>query len=68
MICAAHAALRPGHTGMLTQEAPTVAVKTKDVDRYMANPDPGKPIILVYGPDAGLCAGTRRHAHPHIRG
>ncbi len=31
-----------------------VAVKTKDVDRYMANPDPGKPIILVYGPDAGL--------------
>ena len=31
-----------------------VAVKAKDVDRYMANPDPGKPIILVYGPDAGL--------------
>lgn len=31
-----------------------VALKAKDVDRYMAAPDPGKPTLLVYGPDAGL--------------
>jgi DNA polymerase III subunit delta len=31
-----------------------VAVKNADVDRYVARPDPAKPIILVFGPDAGL--------------
>ncbi len=31
-----------------------VALKAREVDRYMASPDPGKPIILVYGEDAGL--------------
>ena len=30
------------------------AYKTADVERFIARPDPGKPIILVYGPDAGL--------------
>ena len=30
------------------------AIKTTDVDRFIAKPDPGQPIVLVYGPDAGL--------------
>ena len=30
------------------------AIKAADVERFLARPDPGKPIILVYGPDAGL--------------
>lgn len=31
-----------------------VAVKAADVERFIARPDPGRPIVLVYGPDAGL--------------
>ncbi|HEY7243572.1 MAG TPA: DNA polymerase III subunit delta [Xanthobacteraceae bacterium] len=31
-----------------------VALKAREVERYIARPDPGKPIILVYGADAGL--------------
>jgi DNA polymerase-3 subunit delta len=31
-----------------------VAIKAADVDRFIARPDPGRPIVLVYGPDAGL--------------
>ena len=30
------------------------AIKAADVDRFVARPDPGQPIVLVYGPDAGL--------------
>ena len=30
------------------------AIKAADVDRFVAKPDPGQPIVLVYGPDAGL--------------
>ena len=30
------------------------AVKASDVDRFIARPDPGQPIVLIYGPDAGL--------------
>ncbi len=30
------------------------AIKTSDVDRFIAKPDPAQPIVLVYGPDAGL--------------
>jgi len=30
------------------------AIKASDVDRFIARPDPGQPIVLVYGPDAGL--------------
>ena len=30
------------------------AIKSSDVDRFIARPDPGQPIVLVYGPDAGL--------------
>ena len=31
-----------------------VAFKPADVERFVARPDPGKPIVLVYGPDLGL--------------
>src|SRR5258708_16766265 len=30
------------------------AIAAKDVDRFIARPDPHQPIVLVYGPDAGL--------------
>jgi DNA polymerase-3 subunit delta len=30
------------------------AIKTSDIDRFIAKPDPRQPIVLVYGPDAGL--------------
>jgi len=31
-----------------------VALKAAEVDGFMARPDPDKPIVLVFGPDAGL--------------
>ncbi len=31
-----------------------VAVKTNDVDAFVARPDPTRPVVLVFGPDAGL--------------
>jgi DNA polymerase III subunit delta len=30
------------------------AIKASDVDRYIAKPDPAQPVLLVFGPDAGL--------------
>ncbi len=30
------------------------AIKASEVDRYIARPDAGTPIVLVFGPDAGL--------------
>jgi len=30
------------------------ALRGKDIDAFLARPDPGRPIILLYGPDAGL--------------
>ncbi|MEP7030736.1 MAG: DNA polymerase III subunit delta [Pseudolabrys sp.] len=30
------------------------AIKASDVDRFIAKPDPAFPVVLVYGPDAGL--------------
>ncbi len=30
------------------------AIKASEVDRYIARPDAGAPILLVFGPDAGL--------------
>jgi len=41
-----------------------VAFKAADVDRFVARPDPGKPIALVFGPDAGL---VRERADALIR-
>src|SRR5579863_9789311 len=31
-----------------------VAVKAADVDVFVARPDPARPVVLVFGPDAGL--------------
>lgn len=31
-----------------------VAFKAAEVESFMTRPDPGKPIVLVFGPDAGL--------------
>src|SRR6185437_13072299 len=33
-----------------------VAVKAADVDAFVARPDPARPIVLVFGEDAGLVA------------
>jgi DNA polymerase-3 subunit delta len=30
------------------------ALKTADIDAFLARPDPKRPVVLVYGPDAGL--------------
>jgi DNA polymerase III subunit delta len=30
------------------------AIKASDIDRFIAKPNPAQPIMLVYGPDAGL--------------
>ena len=30
------------------------AIKAADVDRFIARPDSNQPIVLVFGPDAGL--------------
>jgi DNA polymerase-3 subunit delta len=31
-----------------------VAIKKPDADTFAARPDPARPIVLIYGPDAGL--------------
>jgi len=31
-----------------------VAVKAANVDAFLVRPDPGRPVVLVFGPDAGL--------------
>src|SRR6201994_211145 len=31
-----------------------VALRGRDIDTFLARPDPARPIILLYGPDAGL--------------
>src|ERR1700728_1138240 len=30
------------------------AVRASDVDAFLARPDPARPVVLVFGPDAGL--------------
>ena len=34
--------------------ANVVALRGREIDAFLARPDPGRPIILLYGPDAGL--------------
>jgi len=41
-----------------------VALKASDIDKFMARPDPARPIVLVFGPDAGL---ARERAEALIR-
>jgi len=31
-----------------------VAIKAADVDAFVARPDSARPVVLVFGPDAGL--------------
>src|SRR5215472_14638104 len=31
-----------------------VALRTSDIESFVARPDPRRPIVLVFGPDAGL--------------
>jgi DNA polymerase III subunit delta len=31
-----------------------VALRGKEIDAFLARPDPGRPIVLLFGPDAGL--------------
>ena len=31
-----------------------VALKTSDIDAFVARPDPARAVVLVFGPDAGL--------------
>ena len=31
-----------------------VAIKPADVDAFVARPDPARPVVLIFGPDAGL--------------
>src|SRR5580704_3331129 len=35
-------------------DAAMVALKTADIEKFLARPDPARPVVLVYGPDAGL--------------
>jgi len=41
----------PANAGMTPA---MVALKTSDIDPFIARPDPRRPIVLVFGPDAGL--------------
>src|SRR5246500_932299 len=43
--------MRPG---MTERRLLVVALRGKDIDAYLARPDPARPIVLLYGPDAGL--------------
>jgi DNA polymerase III subunit delta len=40
----------PGHD----KRRSMVALKAADVDRFIARPDPARPIVLIFGPDSGL--------------
>jgi DNA polymerase III subunit delta len=42
-----------------------VAIKAADVTRFLARPDPGKPIALIFGPDAGLVRERADALIPH---
>jgi DNA polymerase III subunit delta len=41
-----------------------VALKASEIDRYMIHPDRARPVVLVFGPDAGL---VRERAETLIR-
>src|SRR5215471_11435640 len=31
-----------------------VALRSADIEKFLARPDPARPVVLIYGPDAGL--------------
>jgi DNA polymerase-3 subunit delta len=41
-----------------------VALKGTEIEKYLARPDPARPIVLIFGPDAGL---VRERAEALIR-
>ncbi len=41
-------------TKQLSKGLIVVALRGKEIDAFLARPDPARPIILLYGPDAGL--------------
>jgi DNA polymerase-3 subunit delta len=41
-----------------------VALKTSEIDKFMGRPDPARPVVLVFGPDAGL---VRERAEALVR-
>src|ERR1700735_3329113 len=41
-------------TPIRVDRADMVALRGREIDAFLARPDPGRPIILLYGPDAGL--------------
>src|SRR6185312_13378720 len=41
-----------------------VALKGADIDKFVARPDPARPVVLVFGPDAGL---VRERAEALVR-
>src|SRR5258705_12981458 len=41
-----------------------VALKGADIDKFVARPDPTRPVVLVFGPDAGL---VRERAEALVR-
>lgn len=40
------------------------AIKTADIERFLARPDPARPVVLIFGPDAGL---VRERAEKLVR-
>src|SRR6266568_9675057 len=46
--------LAPQDDTLRTGLSSMVALRGKEIDAFLARPDPGRPIILLYGPDAGL--------------
>jgi DNA polymerase-3 subunit delta len=43
-----------------------VALKAADVDRFVARPDAARPIVLVFGPDAGLVHERLKIVHASV--
>jgi DNA polymerase III subunit delta len=53
-----------GHDEKTKLRNDMVALKGADIDRFVARPDPARPIVLVFGPDAGL---VRERAEALVR-
>ena len=43
---------------------PMVSLKDSEIEKFLARPDPARPIVLVFGPDAGL---VRERAEALVR-
>ena len=56
--------LRGDDSGICRSVVTMVALKTNQIDAFMAKPNPAQPVVLVFGPDAGL---VRERAEALIR-